>query len=201
MPPLLVCGQTLLPTGSQITASDHRQVEVALLEFAESQWLTGDIKEIDCTDAYIAANFEGGTGPTAGLGIVGGEREGWAICNGNNLTKNRGGRTSIGYDDTNYAVMGAIGGFTDSAVIDHRHEYQDAYFAEVNGHKPNGAIAGSGDTDGDNGYYYRNRNGAVSSSPPPIGYRPLTDNPEYSQGSGLNKNMQPYIVTLFIQKI
>ncbi len=202
--------QTLLQTNSDITALDLRQVEEAILGFARDQWLPGDIKEIDCTNAYIAANFEGGTGPTAGLGIVGGEREGWAICNGRNGTKNRKGRTSVGFTDStydinndsgNYPTMGATGGFTDTAIIDHTHEYQDACYAEQGGHKPTGNMGGSGDTDGDNGFYYRTRNGAQSSTPPAVGSRPLTDNPQFSTGSGLNKNMQPYIVTLFIQKL
>lgn len=199
----------LLPSNSQITAANHRTVETAILTFAKEQWLPGDIKMVGCTNAYITANFVT-SGPTAGLGLPGGEREGWAICNGLNLTKNLKGRFPLGFTDStfdidndagNYPTMGATGGFTNAAIIDHTHEYQDAYFAENNGHKPVSNIGGSGDTDGDNGFYYRTRSGVGSVSPPAPGSRPLTDNPQFSTGSGLNKNMPPYIVTLFIQKL
>ena len=77
----------LLPSNSQITAANHRAVETAILTFAKEQWLPGDLKMIDCTSAYIAANFVTG-GSTIGLGLPGGEREGWAICNGYNYIYN-----------------------------------------------------------------------------------------------------------------
>ena len=195
----------LLPTGNQIRSVDHRTVEQAILDFAKSQWVAGDVKEVDCTNQYIIDNFE-----SDGMGKN--ERAGWAICNGNNGTRNRTGRVSVGYGVTgasgapSFTSVGAtmnapvLGGSKDAVVVDHNHEYQDAYFAEVNGHTPAGDIAGSGRSDGDNGYYYRNRNGGASLNPAPIGQRPLTDNASFGQ-SGENKNMQPYIVTLFIQKI
>ena len=83
-----------LAPGSNITAQEHKVVEEAILNFANSQWLTGDIKEIDCTDAYISNNFDGN-------GIGTNERLGWAICNGyNGLTKNRTGRVSVGWGTT-----------------------------------------------------------------------------------------------------
>jgi hypothetical protein len=203
-----------------ITATAHRAVEQSLLDFAkeiaEAQWLQGDIKEIDCTQQYILDNFVQ-SGPEKGKGNVGGPREGWAICNGFNGTRNRTGRVSIAWGDvtplgtvgeaSQFTSMGTtinapiIGGQKDAVIIDHTHEYQDACYAENGGHKPTGNMGGSGDTDGDNGFYYRTRSGAMVGSPPAVGSRPLTDNPQSSTGSGLNKNMQPYIVTLFIQKL
>ena len=68
---------------------------------ADPAWITGDIKEVYCTNAYIAANFVS-AGPTKGLGT--GPRLGWAICNGNNGTPNDDGRTPIawGYYLSNY---------------------------------------------------------------------------------------------------
>lgn len=55
-------------------------------------WVRGDIKHVDCTTDYIANNFL-----PDGTGIN--ERFGWAICNGNNGTKDRRGRLSIAWDD------------------------------------------------------------------------------------------------------
>ena len=78
--------RTNLAPGTLITADKHRQVEKDLLDFAENQWLYGnlygDIKKVFCTDDYIDTHFD-----ETGKGIIGGEREGWAICNGNNATK------------------------------------------------------------------------------------------------------------------
>lgn len=68
----------------------------------DNVWRTGDIKEVDCSNAYITANFDG-----TGLGIN--ERLGWAICNGNNGTKNRNGRVGLAYGSS-YSSMGATGG-------------------------------------------------------------------------------------------
>ena len=74
-----------------------------------SQWQTGDIKEIDVTEAYITANFVSGGG-TDGLGKN--LRLGWAICNGNNGTVNRMGKVPVQRcpADTNFATMGVTGG-------------------------------------------------------------------------------------------
>lgn len=197
-----------LQPGTNITAEEHIAVEESLADFVKSQWLTGDIKEIDCSDAYIAANFEQN-------GVGKNEREGWHICNGLNGTRNRAGRVSVGYGtppvgtvnvDTFPTMLSGgspiLGGSKDAQIIDHTHEYQDAYMAESSGHKPAGNILGSnGGQDTDNGFFYRTRTGTGVTTPPAVGSRPLTDNPQSSTGSGTGKNMQPYIVTLFIQKL
>lgn len=48
----------------------------------------------------------------------------------------------------------------------HTHTYQDAYFAETNGYKPNGGVFGlSAGSDTDNGFLYRTANGSYSSTP------------------------------------
>jgi hypothetical protein len=188
-----------LSTGTLITADRHRQVEKDILDFVESQWLIGDIKKIDCTDDYIAANFVGGSGPTEGLGIN--EREGWAICNGKNGTRNRTGRVSVavgwgvppigGTTDTlaPSSVGSSIntpvtGGSKDAILVKHNHTFSPSATRRSQEIGTNGDgthectqdfILATGDA--------LNSNGAV------IGV------------SGTNKNMQPYIVTLFIQKI
>lgn len=84
-----------LADGDKNTAKEVRDI---LFNFLESIFLPGDIKEIDCTAEYIAANFD-----ATGLGIN--ERAGWARCNGLNGTRSRVGKTSIGYGD-NYSQIG-----------------------------------------------------------------------------------------------
>jgi len=74
----------------------------------DNTWRTGDVKEVDCDGAYIAANFDG-----TGLGIN--ERIGWAICNGNNGTKNRNGRVSLGYDPSG-AGIGTPSGSVNNSI-------------------------------------------------------------------------------------
>lgn len=183
--------QNLLPTGSQITASDHRQVEQALLDFAESQWLVGDIKEIDCDQSYIDNNFIQ-SGPTKGLGIN--QREGWAICNGNNGTKNRGSRVSIAYDENRTLfetglpnVIGATGGaerhtLDISQMPTHNHDFQVRQDSSSGGNyltlaNTSNSDEGTWGTEGDNARILN------------------------KGGNQPHNNMQPYIVTLFIQKI
>ena len=190
-----------LADGSSITASNHRAVEQALLNFAESQWLTGDIKEIDCTDAYIAANFDG-----SGMGIVGTEREGWAICNGNNGTRNRNGRVSVAYG-TSFPIMGTagsptIGGSKDSIVVSHSH-YTTVTASQSIGNS-NSLYDGSAINRKELGLTSR----ALDQSSDPFDYELTTSAGTIDAGktntvgsSGVDANMQPYIVTLFIQKL
>ena len=175
-----------LASGTSITAEEQREVEQALLDFTRDRWLKGDIKKIICTNQYIADNFD-----EDGMGI--GERAGWHICNGLNETRNRTGRVSVGYgkvqpyDPGNakpYPSVGSeietpfIDGSKDAIVVNHTHTYNVAF------DQGNGILYGSGNTtvpwkvtkDSTTG----NANGGVSAT---------------------DKNMQPYVVTLFIQKL
>ncbi len=202
---LLTLISTKLANNSIITAPEHREVEEAIANAIYGQ--VGDIKEIACDINYINANFKTGTSLLdEGLGLPTGERYGWAICNGKNGTINKMGRVAIGYDPSNFPITtagGNTGGernvtLVANQIAPHNHEYVDAYFAEVGGHKPAGNIGGSGDSDGDNGFYYRTRTGAGSATLPTTGSLPLTSN---NVGGQPHNNMQPYIVTLFIQRI
>ena len=204
-----------LPTasGTGITASDHRDVENALLAFAESQWVEGDIKEIDCTQQYILDNFEQ-TGPNKGKGLVGSPREGWAICNGLNGTKNRTGRVSVAWGDVtplgatgdasifpNISPVGnptsttpVIGGDKDAVLVSHAHSlFTNEQRSQANltllAGEPVARRASSG---GDNDY------GMQKTA---TGLLPTVGTSSIEGVSGTDKNMQPYIVTLFIQKI
>lgn len=197
-----------LASGTQITADLHRFVEKAILAFARDQWLTGDIKEIDCTQQYILDNFET-SGPNQGRGIVGGPREGWAICNGFNGTRNRTGRVSVAWGLTGLDVNGndisqpvmntgvspfIVGGnkshqLTVSEMPTHAHEVQWRLDATTSGD-----FYTIGNTPGgDEGTWGPVQPGGTNAN----GSFRVRDN-----GSGTaHNNMQPYIVTLFIQKL
>lgn len=175
-----------LQTGGDpsITAEEHREVEKALLDFARDQWLAGDIKEIDCTNQYIADNFENN-------GFGRGERVGWAICNGFNGTINLTGRVCVGYGNNPsnnlvkpFPSMGTgsgttfaptIGGNKDAAVVDHTHPFTN--------------ITGNREDESGKTQIVKPKDGILTTGNASGGV-PATD-----------KNMQPYIVTLFIQKL
>lgn len=164
-------GQTRYDIQTQIDAiatgvpNTALKVRTVLNTLANGVAQTGDIKEIDVPTAYIAANFD----PT-GLGTN--QRLGWAICNGNNGTRNRSGRVAIQYSTT-YPTLGAVGGSADAVVVSHNH-------------LGNGFGAPGSGTSGleTNNFLY----GQLSATST-VGE------------SGTGKNMQPYIVTLIIQKL
>jgi len=154
---------------SNIVPAKHREVETALLNEIAPLY---EVKELDIPDSQLAtfltANFD-----LTGFGIN--NYAGFAICNGSNGTRNRGGRTSIGYDATNYATIGATGGNKDAVVVGHNH--------------------GVGSYDRGEGTIVIPNIGLQS------GYANIYDSTYTAGESGTDKNMQPYIVTLFIQRI
>lgn len=156
-----------LGSGDKNTAQEVRNIFNA---FADAAVLTGDIKEVDCNNTYLALNFD-----NTGLGVN--ERVGWAICNGLNGTKDRNGRTSIGYG-SDYTTIGAADGSKDAIVVAHTHKLGDQ-----SGASGSGTVSAR----------YLGRE--IESNALGI---PLTDS---TGESGTNKNMQPYIVSLFIQKL
>jgi len=145
------------------------KVRTVLNAIADGSGVTGDIKEIDVPTAYIASNFD-----VTGLGTN--ERLGWAICNGNNGTRNRNGRVAIQYDNSSYPVLGATGGSKDAVVVAHSHTVNQ--------------IKGYGPDQGADGFYDRSLNEA-----------PYGISTESTGVSGTDKNLQPYIVTLMIMKL
>lgn len=135
-------------------------------------WKTGDIKEVACTELYITNNFDG-----TGLGTN--ERVGWAICNGQNGTIDKGGRVGVGRGGG--YTMEQSGGNKDAIVVAHTHALDQGIMkrkvgsAEVLDYGNDVPIT----TLGQDGIAGTASTGA----------------------SGTDKNMQPYVVTLFIQKI
>ena len=146
-------------------------------------WLTGDVKEIDCDNAYIIANFD-----STGLGQ--GNRLGWAICNGQNGTRNRNGLVGVAWG-TLYNTMGVTFGSKDAVVIDHDHLLaKQTIVANNNDLTSANYITRIGESAGDGSYVLRGGSGV-----PDIGKS------SRNGVSGTNKNMQPSIVSLFIMKL
>jgi hypothetical protein len=172
--------------GGENTASEVRTVLNAMRGEVCKLY---EVKEIDvnltANPDYLTDNFD-----LTGLGIN--EMVGFAICNGANGTKNRKGRTSIGYDVDNYPTLGAIAGSKDQVVISHTHGYKDAVLAQrddiavpyADGYDAIGPnVQGAAGDTNNNALWFKNR----------------TTNTTGESGAG--KNMQPYIVTLMIQRI
>jgi len=143
---------------------------------------SGTIKIKDCSNAYITANFDG-----TGLGIN--EELGYAICNGQNGTRNWNGRVPVAYG-TSYSTMGAAEGSKDAVVVSHVH-YTVA----------NGAVQGNFDSS--KKYIGKDRNSGVN-----VEYNlqgtvlvPTLGETTSSGVDGTNMNMQPYIVTLVTMKL
>lgn len=104
-------------------------------------------------------------------GLGVGIMEGWAICNGQNGTPPMDGLVSIGYG-TNYNVIGAFGGSKDAVVVAHTHNI-----------RVNTNAAGSGFP----AFEAASAQGSFAT--------------ESTGVSGVDKNMQPYIVLLKIMKL
>lgn len=173
-------------------------VELARLSTLKNIWLKGDVKQVHCDNAYVAANFD----PT-GLGV--GERKGWAVCNGQNGTFNMAGRVAVGLqfpaipvnpaDNVwdalyNWAVgngsgMGKTGGeklhkLTITEMPQHSHK---AY-------RSNSGYDGGG--------------GASPLCDPTTGDTSKTELDwaiKPSGGDQPHENRQPFLVSLFIQKL
>lgn len=96
---------------------------------------------------------------------------GWAICNGQNGTPPMDGLVSIGYGN-NYNVIGAFGGSKDAVVVAHTHNI-----------RVNTNAAGSGFP----AFEAASAQGTFAT--------------ESTGVSGVDKNMQPYIVLLKIMKL
>jgi len=161
--------QTLIETiqdGVPNTAATVRGVLSAIAD-----GLSGTIKIIEVPTSYIATNFD----PT-GLGTN--LELGYAICNGNNGTRDWRGRVPMQYSTT-YPTLGATGG-------------EASHVLTTNEIPPVSVpYTGSSDDTGDPGTYI------ITSPSSPNGVRNLTT----TGGGQAHNNMQPYIVTLILMKL
>jgi hypothetical protein len=163
---------TNLASNTKIPAALHREVERALLDFINVNLSqSGDIKMIKCDITYLNENFE-----TNGLGKL--LRLGWAICNGNNTTWDFTGRVPLA-SGIGYSALGGLGGNKDAVVVSHVHSI-NLQQLNSNGDGGSGKLATGGQV----------AEGVI----PNI-------NTESTGVSGVDKNMQPYITTLFIMKL
>lgn len=178
---------------STIIASEHREVETAIVDsiFTDKS-LIGDIKEIACTQQYINDNFEPNSNTfEEGKAFSTSERVGWAICNGKNGTINKMGRVAIGYDPINYQLGSVAGSNTGGEKTVTLQEPQmpihnHGYTGRDGRGWPRDSADTIGGSEGDSGWYRSYvRNTKI----------------ENKGGGQAHNNMQPYIVTLFIQKI
>jgi len=101
-------------------------------------------------------------------------RLGWAQCNGNNGTDDLTGRVGIGYG-LGYSIFGAHGGSKDAVLVEHSHGIKYA--------------STSGGTKYPETPYIGDTIGGDMQGTSTVGV------------SGTNKNMQPYIVQLYIMKL
>ncbi len=143
------------------------KVRNVLNAIADGTGVSGDVKEIDVSTAYIASNFD-----VTGLGTN--ERLGWAICNGNNGTRNRSGRVPVAYSssDVTFSTLGATGGEKTHTLTESEIPPLPAFPKAI--------------ADLDRGTQSSNFS--------------IDINTTYGGGQPHN-NMQPYIVTLFIMKL
>ena len=98
-------------------------------------------------------------------------RTGWAICNGNNGTPPMQGRTIVNYGG-DFTTLNAVGGSKDAVLVAHNHTYSQ-YVQSGSNSGSGGEAAGHFET------------GLTSTIVEPA----------------TNKNMQPYIVLVYIMKL
>ena len=160
-----------LASGIRIPAVDHREVEMALLNYINDNLPKQfDIKWIYVDSVYLGNNFE-----VNGLGKN--LRLGWALVNGNNGTPpNSAGKMFMNYGG-DFTTLNQIGGSKDAVVVAHTHTFPKTLVGHGSG--------GIGD---------------FASKSSNISYSDNTVTNESGE-SGVGKNMPPYITLVAIMKI
>jgi hypothetical protein len=184
---------------SIITALEHRELETAIVNAIYGQ--VGDIKEIACTQQYITDNFEPSSNViNEGLGKISGERYGWAICNGKNGTIDKRGRVGVGYNpaDGDFSTLGNTSGtktvtLTEQQMPPHRHKFSDDTNGPTNTLRSNNDIIP---------FFTSPINAGISANGLGTGQIYQTSRTGGSSNvTQAHNNLQPYTVTLFIQRV
>lgn len=150
------------------------EVRTVLAAFRDEVWKIGEIKMIKQDATFISANYDG-----TGLGLA--SMLGYALCNGNNGTDNYRRKTPVGYDPSTYVsgfhyeTLGATFGEEKHTLIE-----SELPVININGHTSVvGTTAGGGS-----------------------GNQPWAPGTSDTIGGGQShNNIQPSIVTVFIQRI
>lgn len=167
-------GQYLMADGSTSTIAN------SLFQF--------QVIELDVDNAYIAANFDG-----TGLGIN--LMAGLAMCNGNNGTKNRGGRVGVAYGGAPYNVMGNLNGSANAVLVAHEHHVLIEGETAVNMPVPFSTTQSLIRQSNNDGEFKYSLNPGIEGVIPDRG---LTST---AGTNAAGANMQPYIISLFVQKL
>lgn len=169
--------QTLIETLADNQPNTAATVRGILSALADGATFTNEVKRLDVPTSYIAANFDG-----TGLGIN--EMDGYAICNGNNGTRNSGGKTSIGYDVSLYPTLGATGGANTVALVKNNIPLLDSTYP-----------VSDGDNAGGSKIY------VMANDISPAGTKTYANSVNQGTINAPVDVRQPYLVTLFVMKL
>lgn len=167
----------------KVKKAEHADVEEALLD---AIFIPYQVIELDCTQQFIDDNFDLNPGSTMGLGknlMVG-----FAMSNGNNGTRDRRKKTAVGYDPTafvsgnDFSLIGNTFGEENHQLTIPELPAHDHNLTNLNEHNNNNALHEASFFD----QGYGNKSKAK------------TDKNGSDQA---HNNMQPSIVTLFIQRV
>lgn len=82
------------------------------------------------------------------------------------------------------------------SIPDHKHQYIDACYMEINGHKPNGSHYGTEGSDNDNGFYYRGSDGRLYSTPQNLDTTTVSSQTTNNTGSNSSFSILPPYMTM-----
>ena len=129
-------------------------------------------QQYDIKAIYANSTYLGDNFESNGLGKN--LRTGWAICNGNNGTPNISNRVIVSYG-SDFPTLNAVGGSKDAVVVAHSHGLKYG-------------SSGTGTKYPETPYITDSITGEMQGT-------------EITGESGVNKNMQPYIVLVYIMKL
>lgn len=129
-------------------------------------------QQYDIKAIYADSKYLGANFESDGLGKN--LRTGWAICNGKNSTPNIGGRVIVSYGGA-FTTLNAVGGSKDAVVVEHSHGLKYG-------------SSGTGTKYPETPYITDSITGNMQGT-------------EITGESGVNKNMPPYIVLVYIMKL